>query len=70
MIKSKERKLKNMKKVILSLFVLMASVASIQAQSLYNTVRESAEKVVNDPKASDEEIQINQFKVTASTISP
>lgn len=54
-----------MKKVILSLFVLMASVASIQAQSLYNTVRESAEKVVNDPKASDEEIQINQFKVTA-----
>ena len=54
-----------MKKVILSLFVLMASVTSIQAQSLYKTVRESAEKVVNDPKASDEEIQINQFKVTA-----
>ena len=56
---------KNMKKIILSLLVLMVSVASIQAQDLYKTVRDNATKVVNNPASSDEEIQINQFKVTA-----
>lgn len=55
----------NMKKIILSLLVLMASVASIQAQDLFKTVRDNATKVVNNPSSSDEEIQINQFKVTA-----
>jgi len=55
----------NMKKIILSLLVLMVSVASIQAQDLYKTVRDNATKVVNNPASSDEEIQINQFKVTA-----
>ena len=55
----------NMKKIILSLLVLMASVASIQAQDLFKTVRDNATKVVNNPSSSDEEIQLNQFKVTA-----
>ena len=55
----------NMKKIILSLLVLMASVASIQAQDLFKTVRDNATKVVNNPSSSDEEIQINQFKETA-----
>ena len=55
----------NMNKIILSLLVLMASVASIQAQDLFKTVRDNATKVVNNPSSSDEEIQINQFKVTA-----
>ena len=55
----------NMKKIILSLLVLMASVASIQAQDLFKTVRDNATKLVNNPSSSDEEIQINQFKVTA-----
>lgn len=54
-----------MKKVIFTLLVLMASVSGIQAQSLYKTVYDRATAVVNNPKASDEEIQINQFKVTA-----
>ena len=54
-----------MKKIILSLLVLMASVASVQAQDLFKTVRDNATKVVNNPASSDEEIQINQFKVTA-----
>lgn len=55
----------NMKKIILSLLVLMTSVASMQAQDLFKTVRDNATKVVNNPNSSDEEIQINQFKVTA-----
>ena len=54
-----------MKKIILSLLVLMASVTGIQAQSLYKTVFDKATAVVNNPASSDEEIQINQFKVTA-----
>ena len=56
-----------MKKIILSLLVLMASGASMQAQDLFKTVRDNATKVVNNPNSSDEEIQINQFKVTALT---
>ena len=37
----------------------------MQAQDLFKTVRDNATKVVNNPNSSDEEIQINQFKVTA-----
>jgi hypothetical protein len=54
-----------MKKILLSMLVLMASATGIQAQSLYNTVHERATAIVNNPASSDEEVQINQFKVTA-----
>lgn len=54
-----------MKKILLSLLVLMASVTGMQAQNLYKTVYDRATAVVNNPASSDEEIQINQFKVTA-----
>lgn len=56
-----------MKKLVLTLLVLIASATGIQAQdkSLFDTVYERATAVVNNPASSDEEIQINQFKVTA-----
>lgn len=56
-----------MKKIILTFIVLLASVNSMMAQSknLYDVVYEEAMKVVNNPKSSDDQIQINQFKVTA-----
>ena len=54
-----------MKKLLFTLLVLMVSVTGIQAQSLYKTVYDKAMAVVNSPTASDEEIQINQFKLTA-----
>ena len=54
-----------MKKILLSLLVLMASATGMQAQDLYKTVHAKATAVVNNPASSDEEIQINQFKVTA-----
>ena len=54
-----------MKKILFTLLVLVASVTGIQAQSLYKTVYERATAVVNNPASSDEEIQINQFKITA-----
>ncbi|MDE5739086.1 MAG: hypothetical protein K2H04_07760 [Bacteroidaceae bacterium] len=56
-----------MKKVIFTLLTLIASANSIQAQNknLYDVVYEEATKIVNNPKSSDDQIQINQFKVTA-----
>lgn len=54
-----------MKKVLFTLLVLMASVTSIQAQDLFKNVHDRATAIVNNPASSDEEIQINQFKVTA-----
>ncbi len=54
-----------MKKVIFSMLMLAMSVVSVQAQSLYKTVFDRATAVVNNPSASDEEVQVNQFKVTA-----
>ena len=54
-----------MKKTLFTLLVLMASTTGIQAQALYKTVFDKATAIVNDPKSSDEEIAINQFKVTA-----
>lgn len=54
-----------MKKILFSLLVLMASATGMQAQSLYKTVYDKATAIVNNPASSDEEIQINQFKITA-----
>ncbi|MBQ0023390.1 MAG: hypothetical protein KBT29_09160 [Prevotellaceae bacterium] len=54
-----------MMKYLFTLLVLMASVTSINAQSLYKTVYDRATAVVNNPASSDEEINLNQFKVTA-----
>ncbi|MBO4672876.1 MAG: hypothetical protein J5616_00795 [Bacteroidaceae bacterium] len=54
-----------MEKMLLSLLVLMASVTGMQAQDLFKNVHDRATAIVNNPASSDEEIQINQFKVTA-----
>lgn len=54
-----------MKRMLFTLLVLMVSVTSINAQSLYKTVFDRATAIVNDPKSSDEAIEINQFKITA-----
>jgi len=54
-----------MKKIIIAMLVIVASVGTMQAQSLYKTVFDRATAVVNNPKSSDEQIQINQFEVTA-----
>lgn len=54
-----------MKKFIFAMLLLAISAANVQAQSLYKTVYDRATAVVNNPSSSDEEVQINQFKVTA-----
>ena len=54
-----------MKKILFTGLMLMASLTGMRAQSLYQTVFNKATAVVNDPASSDDEIQINQFKITA-----
>lgn len=54
-----------MKKFIFAMLLLVISAANVQAQSLYKTVYDRATAVVSNPSSSDEEVQINQFKVTA-----
>lgn len=54
-----------MKKIVFSLVLAFCTFTAVDAQSLYKKVYDKAVSVVNDDKASDEEIQINQFMVTA-----
>lgn len=54
-----------MKKLLFTLFVLIASATGMQAQELYKNVYDKAMAVVNNPASSDEATQINQFKLTA-----
>lgn len=54
-----------MKSTILTLLVLALSFSTLKAQSLYKTVFDRATAVVNDPKSSDDAIEISQFKITA-----
>ena len=56
---------KKMKKTIILLFLAMMTFTGANAQSLYKTVYEHASAIVNDPKSSDEQVEVNQFKVTA-----
>ena len=54
-----------MKKTVILLLMAILTYTGANAQSLYKTVYEHAAAIVNDPKSSDEQVEINQFKVTA-----
>ena len=53
-----------MKKLIIAISLLAICSVQTYAQELYKKVYENATNIVNDPKSSEEQIQINQFKVT------
>lgn len=53
------------KSTILTLLVMTLSFSVSRAQSLYKTVFDRATAVVNDPKSSDDAIEVSQFKITA-----
>ncbi len=53
-----------MKKIVLSLLTMVLFAGSMNAQNLYRTVYDKATAVVNSANASEEELQLNQFKVT------
>ncbi len=54
-----------MKKIITLVCLLAIGFGNMSAQQLYKQVYDNAIAIVNDPKSSDEQVQINQFKVTA-----
>lgn len=55
-----------MKRTILTSAIMMMVMANNTfAQSLYKKVYELSTEVLNNPKSTEEKIQINQFKVTA-----
>ncbi len=53
-----------MKKIITFALILVVGIGNLSAQELFKQVLNDATTVVNDPKSNDEQIQINQFKVT------
>jgi len=54
-----------MKKSVIFLCLLAFNIVQANAQSLYKQVFDYATSIVNNPKSTEEQIQINQFKVTA-----
>ena len=53
-----------MKKIITFITFTFIVLAQASAQDLYKKVYETSIEIVNSPNSSDEQIQINQFKVT------
>lgn len=54
-----------MKRFIFAAVLSVAALGAVQAQSLYKKVYDNAVAVVNDAAANDQQIQVNQFKITA-----
>ena len=53
-----------MKQTILTLVLAVAFTAQMNAQSLYQKVHDNATAVVNNAASNEQQIQVNQFKVT------
>lgn len=51
--------------ILISAIMMMVMANNTFAQSLYKKVYELSTEVLNNPKSTEEKIQINQFKVTA-----
>lgn len=54
-----------MKSILLTAFMVAASSLTVNAQNLYKKVFDNATAVVNDAASNDQQIQINQYKITA-----
>ena len=53
-----------MKQTILTIVLAMALTSQVNAQSLYQKVHDNATAVVNNAASNEQQIQVNQFKVT------
>lgn len=53
-----------MKKIILTIVLAVIGMTTMNAQSLYKKVHDNATAVVNNAASNEQQIQINQFKVT------
>ena len=54
-----------MKGILLTAIMVVASSITVNAQNLYKKVFDNATAVVNDAASNDQQIQINQYKITA-----
>lgn len=54
-----------MKRIFITLIFAITAISQMNAQSLYKRVHDNATAIVNDRSSSEQQIQINQFKVTA-----
>lgn len=54
-----------MKRLFIATMLSVMAIGAMQAQSLYKKVFDNAVAVVNDAAANDQQIQVNQFKITA-----
>jgi len=54
-----------MKKIFIVLAFLFVSLGNCYAQQYFQMIRNTANKVVNNPNSSQEMIDINQFEITA-----
>ena len=54
-----------MKKVVFIFSMIIMSAITVNAQSMFKTVRDGATKIVDNPKSKQSEIDIAQFKITA-----
>ena len=55
----------DMKQTILTIAMALAFAGTVNAQSLYQKVHDNATAVVNNAASNDQQIQVNQFKITA-----
>ncbi len=53
-----------MKRIILTLAFAVFAMTAVNAQSLYKRVHDNATAVVNNAASNEQQIQINQFKIT------
>ncbi|MCQ2112747.1 MAG: hypothetical protein MJY95_05320 [Bacteroidaceae bacterium] len=53
-----------MKRIILTLVFAVVAMTAVNAQSLYKRVHDNATAVVNNAASNEQQIQINQFKIT------
>ncbi len=54
-------------KYMLFAIMMMGTANMVNAQEVYNIIRQKAESIVNNPRASQFDTKVNQFKLTALT---
>lgn len=54
-------------KYLLFAIMMMGAANTVSAQDVYNIIRQKAEDIVNNPRATQFDTKVNQFKLTALT---
>lgn len=57
-------------KFMLIILMMLGAASTIQAQEVFDIVLKKAESIVNNPRASEFELKVNQFKLTALRYIP